>query len=120
NIYDGPMFRLLRKHIHHFGNEDGTDILILSAKYGLIPPTALIRNYDQLMTFDIAERMKPAVVRVAQRWDQMKRYDSVLVNLAGPYLAALGDPKLVFRKASSIRVLEGRIGTRLGESRAWL
>jgi len=36
NLYDGPFYRIIRKAFRESGKPDNLDIMILSAKYGLI------------------------------------------------------------------------------------
>ena len=54
--YDGPPFRVLRKYLReHTG---APDILILSAKYGLIPSDQQIPYYDCRITRASARVLK--------------------------------------------------------------
>lgn len=49
NRYNGPAFRVLRKYLRRAEKELLT-VLILSAKYGLIPAETKIPYYDQQLT----------------------------------------------------------------------
>ena len=51
-VYDGPLFKAIRKHFDTTLPQ--VDIYILSSKYGLISSDTLINPYDQEMTPDQA------------------------------------------------------------------
>ena len=48
--YDGVNFRVLRKARREGYWPENLDVLILSAKYGLLKPDTLIEDYDSRMT----------------------------------------------------------------------
>src|SRR5436305_9818413 len=53
--YDGPVFRVLRKHAREVP-ETRPDAYILSGRFGLIPGESLIPSYDHLLSHaDYAE-----------------------------------------------------------------
>ena len=59
--YDGPVFRVLRKYLR----EESTgvaDVLILSAKFGLISANKLIPDYDLEMSEAVAATIRPLVL----------------------------------------------------------
>ncbi len=59
--YDGPPFRVLRRFLreHHSAP---LDIHILSAKFGLIPGSQLIPNYDHRITPLRAQELRPYLI----------------------------------------------------------
>jgi hypothetical protein len=120
NVYDGPVYRMLRKRVRDFSNENGSDIMIVSSKYGLITPTTLIARYDQKMTIDRAVELKPKANEYLSKLMMEKKYADVLVNLGSEYLAAVEPSLWTVSKETRVRVLQGKIGTRLHETRAWL
>ncbi len=59
--YDGPAFRVLRKALAD--TVDPPDVLILSARYGLIPCDREIPGYDRRLTSGDADALRPGVLR---------------------------------------------------------
>ena len=57
NRYDGPAYRTLRKLEREGRFPENLDIVIISAKYGLLHYEQLIENYDQRMTPERASRI---------------------------------------------------------------
>jgi len=119
-VYDGPLFRLLRKHVNDFSNDNGFDVLILSAKYGLIEPTKTITNYDQQMTNERAEDLVPQVNAEFEKVMSRKIYTDVLVNLGATYLQALKPSLSRSSFEASIQLVDGRIGERLASTKRWI
>jgi len=56
-LYDGPFYRVVRK-----AKPQNLDILILSAKYGLISSNESISYYDQMMTAERAEELASEII----------------------------------------------------------
>jgi len=119
NLYDGPLYRMLRNNVHNFSNQDGLDIMILSAKYGLIEPTKKIANYDQRMTSARAEEIQGQVDTMIKELVEKKEYSDVLVNLGSDYLPSI-KPSLKRFSTAEITILNGRIGERLRGTKEWL
>ena len=59
--YDGPTYRILRKMHREVNFPENVDVLIISAKYGLISLYELIEDYDQCMTAERAAELAPIV-----------------------------------------------------------
>lgn len=119
NLYDGPLYRMLRKNVQSFSNEDGLDIMIMSAKYGLIEPTKLIKNYDVKMTPDRANELIDHNCEIIKAMVEKKQYTDVLVNLGKDYRESI-EPALNYFQAGDVNVLKGPIGTRLSSTKKWL
>jgi hypothetical protein len=59
--YDGIFLRILRKALRE-GHWSGTlEVLIISAKYGLLELDTVIENYDLRMTIGQAKQLQPVV-----------------------------------------------------------
>lgn len=119
DLYDGPLYRLIRKRIKDFSNDNGLDIMILSAKYGLIQPLDEINYYDQVMTSERAEEIINEVKNTFQQIIENKNYTNVLVNLGAVYLNAF-QPALEILPPTNIKILEGPIGKRLKATKEWI
>jgi hypothetical protein len=119
NLYDGPVYRVLRKHIRNFDNNNDLNILIISAKYGLIQPMDKILKYDQFMTPIQAERIKIKIKNQFSKIIYKKNYSDILVNLSSEYLKATS-LALGLLSNTNIIILNGRIGKRLRETKQWI
>ena len=113
-VYDGPSYRMLRKY-----TRSDMDILILSAKYGLITHDERISNYDQRMTkqraLDLRDETTTKLVSVIKTHD----YHEVYVDLGAAYRYAIdfNDPVL---RSINFKFNEGTIGIRLHNLKTWL
>lgn len=116
--YDGPLYRMLRKYIHDFSNNDGLDIMILSAKYGLIAPKERIINYDQRMTPERARELAPSCKQILEDLIKKKEYERVIVNLGADYLPAI--EAALQSQTIPVTFIGGRTGQRLAEVKKWI
>jgi len=117
--YDGGHFRVLRKAKADGYWPENLDVLILSAKYGLITSHTPIEYYDQRMTSDQARQLNAQTVeKLRCSWGQCS-YDEVYVDLGQGYYAAIEEIIRCF-STRSVRYAEGRIGVRLAQLKRWL
>ncbi len=118
--YDGPSFRTVRKWCAAHPNEARRlDILIVSAKYGLLSAFhSEIADYDQRMTADRARELIPSIVNGLVSGLAHNPYSSMLVHLGQDYLPVLGVGLLPAPLAVSFTA--GGIGERLGQLKRWL
>lgn len=86
--YDGPTYRLLRKHRREGGETPA--VWVLSAEHGLIPAEQLIPSYDRRMTPARARALRP---QVSATLDALagEGVTEALVCAGKTYAAALGD-----------------------------
>jgi cytoplasmic iron level regulating protein YaaA (DUF328/UPF0246 family) len=87
--YDGVNFRVLQKAKRERYLPDNLDILILSAKYGLIEATTPIENYGLKMTKQRAMELQTEVSRDLDNYLSKTRYDEIFVNLGKAYLTTI-------------------------------
>lgn len=123
NVYDGPFYRLLRKNVLVFDNNNGLDILIISAKYGLIDPLYKIQTYDQKMDEKQAKRLKPKIRKRLLKIIKDKTYSEIFVNTGNSYSLALDGFQDIVKRFSPntrFRMGHGKIGERLHEMKEWL
>lgn len=117
DVYDGVVYRVLKKRL---GTRDNWpawfDVLIVSAKYGVIRPGRKIHTYDQTMP-----RNGPP-----GRWAGTLRdlvagsdYRFVHINLGRAYKAAIGDMAGLFPNAD-VTAAAGGIGQRAAQTAAWV
>ena len=114
--YDGVLFKVLRKAIRENLVGGTVDILIISAKYGLITPRTRIVNYDAKMTTRGAHQLGPSVRRGIRHRMTRDRPNDVLINLGQAYAKIIRDmPELRDAVWAS-----GAIGKRAAFLKSWL
>lgn len=117
--YDGGSYKLLRKAQHEGNWPNRLDILILSAKYGLIEASTPIAHYEQRMTRQRAIELHPQTLQVLQSYAYQNIFHEVYVDLGQDYALAIRGIEQLFSKAS-ITFATGRIGERLSQLKTWL
>ena len=76
--YDGPTFRVLRRYLNK-QRTNGLSTYVLSAKHGVIPGSEPIPDYDQQLTSERAQELKPQVETQLRAALRSNRYTSVLI-----------------------------------------
>lgn len=119
--YDGPVFRLLRR-ARAAGLLGNVDVMILSAKHGLIPAEWMIHDYDHVMTPARASELAGTVSVELWRWEGLhEECDDVFVNVGQSYAAAIaGFDEWCLRRGIVVTQAAGGIGERLAQTKAWL
>ncbi len=113
-LYDGPFYRVVRKN-----QPKNLDILILSAKYGLISSDNLISYYDQIMTPKRAEELDSEIMAKLERIFVIEDYEEVFINLGKNYMPALDGSKNILDEHNA-NWANGQIGERLHQLKIWL
>lgn len=114
DLYDGPFYRMVRK-----SKPENLDILILSAKYGLIRYNEKISDYEQIMTVERAEELTNDVYIKLKEILKMNHYDHVFINLGRTYAIALKKSKTMLSR-HNVYLANGQIGERLHQLKNWL
>ncbi|MBD1932503.1 MULTISPECIES: DUF6884 domain-containing protein [Cyanophyceae] len=117
--YDGGHFRVLRKAQRDGYWSNNLDVLILSAKYGLIEACTPIANYEQRMNCKRASELKAQVTQALQTYARLGVYCEVYVDLGQDYLPAIEGLADLF-KGLQVTYADGRIGERLKWLKHWL
>ena len=117
--YDGVSYRLLRKARREDNLPQGLDVLILSAKYGLIEASTPIAHYEQRMTRHRAIELHSQTLQVLQSYANQNIFQDVYVDLGQDYALAIRGIEQLFSKAS-VTYATGRIGERLSQLKTWL
>jgi cytoplasmic iron level regulating protein YaaA (DUF328/UPF0246 family) len=89
DLYDGYFFRIIKKAVRAGRFEPGLDIIIISAKHGVVEPDDEIRNYDQRMDTERAEELNDDVVDAITDKVAEEGYEKVWINLGKDYLPAV-------------------------------
>jgi hypothetical protein len=117
DVYDGVVYRVLKKRLGPRTNwPAGFEVLIVSAKYGIIRPGRSIEAYEQIMPVDGRPGRWAGLLRrrVADR-----DYRFIHINLGKAYQSAIGDVAGLFPKAE-VTFAAGGIGQRAAQTLAWI
>jgi len=116
--YDGVNFRVLKKLKREHAFPHDLDVLILSAKYGLLHSETPIEAYNFKMTEARAAELCTRVSCDLDKHLQEKEYDSIFVNLGKTYLNALA----LSRKLNQCKVQYATdgIGSKMKQMKAWI
>ena len=118
--YDGVNFRVLHKAKREGYLPENLDILILSAKYGLIEASTPIENYDLKMTRQRAMELQGQVSQNLDDYLSKKRYNEIFVNLGKFYLIATTPSKKITELEGKIVYATGGIGQKMSQMKKWL
>ncbi|MEM0136056.1 MAG: hypothetical protein QXU18_12675 [Thermoplasmatales archaeon] len=113
-VYNGPAYRILRKY-----SRTDLDILILSAKYGLISGDRKISIYEKKMTKKTAKQMRAQTTNKLVEILKSYTYNEIYINLGKTYRMAIDFDNPVF-KDIDIHFDNGTIGVRLHNLKLWL
>ena len=120
--YDGPSFRTLRKwQAANPVEAQHLDVLILSARLGLIGADTLISNYNLRMNPARAVELRDTVsITLTGMLAQRGPYAATLVHLGQDYLPAIGGVISQTPAYGFVTYTTGSIGVRLHQVKAWL
>lgn len=116
--YDGPAFRVLRKQLRTGG--PGVRVLVLSAKFGLIPADFPVPDYDQRLTAEGAERLRPGVLGTLRAELAAATHLEIGLCLSRLYLNALTGFEAAVPAGVVVVEIGGGLGPRLTRLRDWL
>jgi hypothetical protein len=117
--YDGPVFRVLRKHAREVP-ENATGTCILSARFGLIPGTLPIPPYDHLLTHNDCSALRTRVDTQLKRTFQEIQPQRVFVSVGLRYWSLLEGPLTREVHRANLVVANGGIGGRASQLAHWL
>ena len=117
--YDGSVFRLLRRFLK-LHSPTHLDILILSAKYGLITPEFAIANYDRQMTKTRAKALQSQVAGKLTAVLRSRSYQQIFLCLGKTYLQALEGCDAIANPEIKVQMARGGMGEKLAELYRWL
>lgn len=114
DLYDGPFYRMIRKN-----KPENLDILIISAKYGLIRYNEKISDYEQIMTVERVEELANDIYVKLKEILKMNNYDHIFINLGKTYALTLERSKTMLSRYN-VYWANGQIGERLHQLKNWL
>lgn len=118
-VYDGPLFRMLRKikrsrkcpHLH---------VKIISAKYGLITPSTLINYYDKRITKEELLERNSALLSSLITLFRVYNYSEIFICLGKDYLSAISGFENYVPPKCRLTYSQGKIGQKLKQTRDWI
>ena len=117
--YDGPAFRVLRRFLRQQRSEV-LEAYVLSARFGLIPGSQLIPDYDQRMTPERSRELQPKVVADLEGILKIGHHRELFVSLGRDYLESLNGYATLVPAGFTVRVAAGTIGKKLAALHNWL
>lgn len=118
--YDGVNFRVLRKAKREGYWPENLDVLILSAKYGLLKLDSLIEDYDLRMTPERAIALQARVSADLDACIERISYSEVFINLGKIYMAALALSQELTTLDRRVHYATGGIGEKMSQMKKWL
>lgn len=119
NRYDGPAFRVLRRYL----GEPPTvqpEVIILSAKWGLISGDTLLPHYDQQMTEQRATKLRPLIIKQLHKILEAQSYKEMFIVMSRSYFQVLTDQELSKIASLTIYIPQGRQGQKISALYDWL
>jgi len=118
--YTGAWYGVMNKLKREGRFPENLDMLIISAKYGLIPPDELIENYDRRMDVSRARELNDSVVGKLMQILENAKYESILINLGRDYIEAIQGFEEVVPDSIKVSMLMGSIGARKSGLKKWI
>lgn len=120
DIYTGINYKTIKKLGRENKLPKNLDILIISAKYGLINSNTIIRRYELKMTKNIALKLQSETIHKLKELFSKKQYDEIFVNLGREYMFSIKGFEQFLLNDTKIIYAKGGIGQRLSQMRIWL
>lgn len=114
DLYDGPFYKMIKKY-----DMTNIDVLIISAKYGLIKSTDRISYYNQIMTKEQANLLSKDISITFKHILNNNKYAEIFINLGKNYLISIENSKHLFNN-NKIIFGEGEIGRKLHQQKEWI
>lgn len=119
-MYDGPYYKIVRKLIREGKFPETLDILILSAKYGLVKSNDWLEYYDQIMTQERAKELNSVVLVGLENAFRDVKYSDFYINLGENYMKAIEGYQSIVPKYVTVIVSQGEIGMRMSAMKKWI
>jgi hypothetical protein len=113
-------FRVLRKARRERYWPGNLDVLVISAKYGLLELDTAIEDYDLHMTLEQAMRLKPLIVPILAERVSSITYAEVFLNVGKTYRVSLEGWNVGLSRDTVVVYASGGIGRRASQMRNWL
>ncbi|MGD2247882.1 MAG: peroxide stress protein YaaA [Candidatus Methanofastidiosia archaeon] len=116
--YQGVNFRVIKKFRRERKFPDDLDIVIISAKYGLLRADSVIDDYNMRMTHSRAQELHDHIIKKLKELVSQKKYDEIFVNMGKDYLPAIKGVETLVE--CPVVYAQGRIGEKMAAMKQWL
>ena len=117
--YDGQSYRIIRKAIREDCFPSNLDILIISAKLGLLRWDEEIKDYNQLMSKAQAHKLRPSIQENLESFLDGRDYNKLFINMGATYLETLEG--FEWKKHFNEKIeAKGRIGEKSSQMKSWV
>ena len=120
DLYDGVAFRLVKALERKEGQSADLDIRILSAEYGILSPSSVVRTYNRKMTMKRAKQIGPDIRKDLKATNENNKYGEIFIFAGSHYLISLEPIADWCPRHIEIRIAEGRIGEKLKALKNWV
>jgi len=118
--YKGAWYGVINKLKREGNFPSNLDILIISAKYGLINSEMQIENYDQKLDYTRARELNEPILSKLENIISMTSYENILINLGSIYIATISGLENIVSNTTKIQLIKGRIGERKRDMKKWI
>lgn len=118
--YTGVNFQVLHKARREGYLPENLDILILSAKYGLIEASTPIDYYALKMTRLWAKELQTDVCQKLDLMLSKTTYAEIFINLGKTYLTTINSSAMLPQLEQRVIYAEGGIGQKMAQMKNWL
>lgn len=120
HLYQGVSFRVLKRAVREGRWPTDLDVVILSARYGILAPDQPVLWYEERMTQQRAGALQHPVHLALDRILRGRGYRQLLVQAGRVYRQALRLTPTWMPPGVSVHVATGGIGEQLHQLRTWL
>ena len=117
--YKGPLYPTLHKAIRENRFPKSLDILIISAKYGLLKSDEPIEDYDQKINDERARELRPSVQKKLEVFLDGKNYNQLFNGLWKDYQAVLEGFDLE-KHFENVVPVETNRGKKMSQLKVWI
>lgn len=89
DLYEGYFFKIIKKAFRTERIDSMVDILVLSAKYGVVEPDEKIEYYDKRMGVEQAKNINNRVIESISRRAERGGYNEIWINMGEKYRKAI-------------------------------
>ena len=120
--YNGMVYRIMRKARREGYWPRNTDVLIVSAQYGLISEDTPIGRYDQKMTKARSLELQQSVSCFLDEMLKEGHYDEIFINVGKMYMQSVSASTELdrVRSVGLVKEAAGGIGMRLQQTKDWI
>lgn len=118
--YDGVNYRVIKKLQREGRFPSNVDVMILSARYGLIGAETPIPYYNRCMDRARAIELRNQVTEILSSLLRAREFDEIFVNMGKAYLGAIDNSLQTLAKENHVTYANGGIGQKMKAMKLWL